>query len=337
MNTLIFFLLLPLSLFAFEPQIVTPTPVVGFRQLPFYDETNQTERNVLVWYPVDPLEAGKESDSPWDLFKIALNAAPAPSQNKYPVVVISHGYTGNPHQLSWLTRWLVHNGFIVLGIQHLDLIRGQSHLNHWKRAVDVRKMIDLFSRSPVAESANLNKIAIAGYSLGGTTALWIAGGKTTKLDKIAPGPDYASPQDFILVDLLLPFLDRENMAKDWRDPRVKAAFAMAPAWAWLFDEYNLQKISIPVYLIAADEDKVLVTRNNAGFFSKHIPGAFFKAISGKAGHYIFISFLNSEQRKKADPNQSLNFLFEEDASIDRAWIQQQVSNEAVRFFKENLD
>ena len=55
-------------------------------------------------------------------FLVAENAAPARSKIKRPIIVLSHGYTGNPHQLSWLIKGLVNQGFIVLDIQHLDLI-----------------------------------------------------------------------------------------------------------------------------------------------------------------------------------------------------------------------
>lgn len=323
---------LPFSLFAFEPLIVTPFPIVGYQEIPFYDDFHKVQRELLVWYPINKA-SGKSSESPWDVFQIALNASPASVKNKMPVVVISHGYTGNPHQLSWLIRWLVHNQFIVLGIQHIDLINGKAHVNHWQRALDVKTMIDKFSATPFAKLADLNKIGFAGFSLGGTTAIWVAGGRSTKLDTLIPGPQYASIEDYVRADEALPSLNKEMMSKDWKESRVKAAFVMAPAWAWLFDEKSLSQVSIPTYLIAAENDQVLVTKNNAGYFSKFIPESIYQTISGKAGHYIFISALNQNEREKADPSGELNFLFEEDSTIDRRWIQSQVSEEAVNFFK----
>jgi len=97
-------------------------------------------------------------------FLVAENAAPARSKIKRPIIVLSHGYTGNPHQLSWLIKGLVNQGFIVLDIQHLDLIDDLPHLNHWKRAQDVSQMITHFQRHILSQSADLNKIGIAGYS-----------------------------------------------------------------------------------------------------------------------------------------------------------------------------
>ena len=164
----------------------------------------------------------------------------------------------------------------------------------------------------------MNKIGIAGFSLGGTTAIWIAGGRSTKLQTLLPGPEYSSPEDYVLANKALPTLDKEKMAKNWRDPRVKAAFIMAPAWAWIFNEDSLRKIDIPTYFIASSADQVLVTKNNSGFFARNIPNAIYQEIPGKGGHYIFVSALSDKQQKQADSSNQLKFLFEDDASVDRS-------------------
>jgi predicted dienelactone hydrolase len=126
------------------------------------------------------------------------------------------------------------------------------------------------------------------------------------------------------------------MAKDWRDERVKAAFIMAPGWAWIFDEESLRRIPIPTYLIAASADTVLVAKNNAGFFARSIPKALYQEIPGKADHYIFISALNDRQKKRADPEGRLTYLSEDDVSVDRTWIQLQLVEQAVGFFESAL-
>lgn len=318
---------------AFQPQAITPNPVVGFRSISFFDPSQKVNRELLVWYPVDAEVEGLLSNNPWDVFKIAPKASMASAKTKRPVIIVSHGYTGNPHQLSWLINGLIHHGFIVLGIQHRDLIEGQVHFNHWQRAKDVQTMIDQFSLSSLANSADLTKIGIAGFSLGGTTAIWVVGGKSTKLNTLIPSTQYAAIQDYVKADEALPTLNKEMMAKDWKEPRIKAAFIMAPAWAWIFDEESLKNVNTPVYLIAAASDRVLVTRNNAGFFARNIPDASYQEILGKADHYIFISALNEEQKQKADPERRLQFLFMDDSSINRLWIQRQAAEEAARFYQ----
>lgn len=333
---LIFLILFPFAIYSFAPNPITPYPVLGYQEVPFYDAHFKINRQYLIWYPVEETVSGTPSGDFWDIFKVAINAPIAPSNSLRPIVVISHGYTGTPHQLSWLIRDLVFNGFVVLGIQHRDLIDGRAHLNHWQRPQDVTEILNQFSVNAMAKFVDLKKIGIAGYSLGGTTAVWIAGARTTKLTNIIPSKEFAAPEDYVRAGEALATLNKEMLAKDWRDSRIKAAFVMAPAWSWLVEEQSLTKISIPTYFVAAAEDTVLVTKNNAGFFARNIPNAIFQAIPGKADHYIFITALNDAQKRKVNPSSRLNFLFAEDSSIDRRWIQYEVGSEAVRFFETFL-
>lgn len=327
-------LLLPLALQAFTPHPVTPVPVLGYRVESFFDEAQNAKRELLIWYPVEPITMGTPSKDPWDVFEVAVNAPPAVSKAKMKVIVLSHGYTGNPHQLSWLIRGLVHKGFVVAAVQHRDLVEGKVHINHWQRAQDVGLIIHQLSMSSIARYIDLQKMGIAGFSLGGTTAVWVAGGRSTKLNTLIPGRQFASPDDFTKAEAALPTLNKQMMAKDWRNEHIKAAFIMAPAWAWLFDEESLTHITIPTYFIAPSNDNVLVTRNNAGFFARNIPRAIYQEIPGKATHYVFITSLTDP--KLVDPKRELTFLFEDDPSINRRWIQFQVAEEAAKFFKDNL-
>lgn len=336
MKTLFLMMILPFALTAFQPNPITPFPVLGYRELPFFDEYHKIDRKIIAWYPVESDVVGKPSHSPWDLFHVALNASILNPEKKKPVIFISHGYTGQPHQLSWLVLSLVYKGFIVISIQHRDLIESRAHINHWLRPRDIHVGLDVFAKSALGESADLENVGIAGYSLGGTTAIWIAGGRATKLDTLIPSAEFASPEDYVRANEALSTLNKEMMSKNWRDDRIKAAFVIAPAWSWLFDEKSLNQISIPVYLIATEGDKVLISKRNAGFFAKFIPNAIYQEIPGKAGHYVFISFVSGAQRKSADPSGRLNFLFEEDVSISRQWIQYQTAEEASRFFHSVL-
>lgn len=328
MNSLIryLFLILPIILMGFEPYPITPYPVVGYDEVPFLDETHQMSRDLLIWYPINPQIEGIASKNPWDVFNVAIRAPFKTSEVKVPVIVISHGTGGTPHQLSWLIRQLVYSGYIVIGIKHLDL-----SIN-WQRPQDITTIIDKFSSHPMANHANLNQIGIAGFSLGGTTAISLAGARATKLDSIIPTPKDAYPKEFSWIKAALPSLNKELMSKNWRDPRIKAAFVMAPSWGWIFDEKNLREISIPIYLIASSADDVLVTQSNAGFFARNIPKSTYQEISGKANHYVFISALNEKQRQELDLPPELNFLIEDNVSVDRTWIQSEVSQEATRFF-----
>ncbi|OJV07781.1 MAG: hypothetical protein BGO14_04650 [Chlamydiales bacterium 38-26] len=328
-------LFLPIGASAFQPRLVTSFPVLGYREIEFFDDYHRIDRTLLIWYPVNEHLEGKMSKNPWDNFKVILNATP--SLSKMPIVLISHDYAGDPHQLSWLIQGLAHQGFLVLGIQHRDTVEGKAHLNHWQRALDLSKMIDQFSKSPLSGWGNLNKIAVVGYSLGGTTAIIVAGGRTTKLKNFKQESKDFSAEEIAKINEALPTLNKTQMSKDWRDKRIKAAFVMAPSWPGLFDEMTLRKITIPIYILSVDADQGVKSKNNAEHLTKNIPQSIHQQIPGKAGPYVFISNLNAMQKDQADPTHQLSILFEDEASINRAWIQLQVIAEVCRFFKTQFE
>lgn len=326
----------PCCINGFEVNSLYPHAKVGFSQIPFFDDFQETQRSLLIWYPIDASTEVNLSPNPWDLFYTGIDAPIAHQEQKMPVVVISHGWSGDPHELSWLIRELVHAGFFVVGIQHRDIINGKMHINHWMRAQDISLALDHFLSSPMGTLADLNRIGIVGFSLGGTTALWLIGGRTTKLESVMPGPEYADPDNFKSVNDLLSDLNKEKMSQDWKDSRIKAAFIMAPAWSWIFDEPSLKAVTIPTYIIAGANDEVVKTSFNAGLFAKYIPNSFYQEIPGKAGHFIFLTTLSNQKRAVVDPSGKLSFLLDDDESIDRFWIQSKVSTEAIRFFQSVL-
>jgi predicted dienelactone hydrolase len=319
-------LLLWTSLAAFEPILITPYPVVGYREVPIENQT------LYLWYPVKADVVGTKSDSPIDVFKIAKDSefqkVPAP------LIILSHGYFGNPHMLSWLIRAFVHNGFIVAAVQHKDLEGGAIQLDYWKRASDIKSILDTLTKAPFDKIVDPNRIGLAGYSLGGMTALWLIGGKVTNLDNLVPSAEYAIQRDYSFAQDAINSINKDAWTKDYRDPRIKAAFIMAPAWTWVFDESSLKKVNIPVYLVAAEKDQILVSKNNAGKVHDLIPYSQYQLIPGKGGHYIFITAVG-EANKNAMGR--FSFVFEDDPEVDRAWIQSQVSEEAVRFFWSALN
>ncbi|MCH9611774.1 MAG: hypothetical protein S4CHLAM102_02480 [Chlamydiia bacterium] len=307
--------------------MITPVPVLGYEQIPF----DSDGRTFEVWYPVAPGTAGVKSTNIWDSFEIANKAKPIHQKGGLKVIVFTHGYGGSPNQLSWLTKRLVYANFMVIAIKHIDYKKDEANLNIWERARDITHMLDLLATQRLGKSANLKEVGIAGYSVGGTTAILLAGGRATELEHITPGPDDVKSTQFDQVKKLEPTMNKKKMAQNWRDKRVKALFVMAPAWGWLFSKRGIRDIQIPTYIVATNADQVLVTKNNAGFFAKYIRHSQYQLIPGQAGHYVFISDIAHKNH-----NQDLDFLTEDSSTIDRSWIQFQVADQATRFFQAEL-
>lgn len=327
MRTLLILLLIPFYLTAFETKQVLPQAILGFQQVPLDD------RQIMVWYPVSPETEGKASADPWDMFKIAPDAKPV---QKTALIVVSHGYMGDPHNLNWLIRGLVDQGFAVAAIRHRDIIDGKPHMNHWMRAVDVTKMLDALEISSLVSSIDFSRIGFAGFSLGGTTGIFLAGGRAENLENPIPGKEFSAPREFSKANEALKSLKKEEMQKDYREPRIRAFFLMAPAWSWIFSDVSLQHVDTSVYLIAGAGDEILVTETNAGRFAKQIPGAYYQTIPGKVGHFVFVTSLSELKKLKVNQQLASDPVFKDDPSIDRDWIQTKILSEAVRFFKETL-
>jgi hypothetical protein len=84
------FLIFPILLMGFEPRPVTPYPVVGYEEVPFFDDARQVSRDLLIWYPINPQIEGTPSKNPWDVFNVAIGAPFKSREGKVPVIVVSH-------------------------------------------------------------------------------------------------------------------------------------------------------------------------------------------------------------------------------------------------------
>jgi predicted dienelactone hydrolase len=115
------------------------------------------------------------------------------SQNPVPVIVISHGLGLDSSNFRYLADHLVKHGFAVVIPNHpgsdakqlKSLINGNSnqvtHPNEFKdRPLDIKYILDqLESDSQFQQRLNLQQVGVFGQSLGGYTALALAGAKLT--------------------------------------------------------------------------------------------------------------------------------------------------------------
>src|SRR5258708_36590452 len=83
-----------------------------------------------------------------------------------------------------------------------------------------------------------------------------------------------------------------------RDPRVKAAFAMAPGIIKAFgmDEAGLSRMPIPAYLTVGARDTQTPPGPNPAFAAPHIPPAQLAIIPRPVNHEIFVKRCNDERR-----------------------------------------
>ncbi len=184
------------------------------------------------------------------------------SGQKFPLVILSHGYGNWATFLSYLAENLASKGYIVVSIDHGDLPYidlpsfnlsfADTILN---RARDQRFVIDAFSdmtqfgEYKLAAAIDADAIGLLGYSMGGFGALATAGA----------GYDPKSPSfTHIPASLMNDILEDEQFTAP--HPNLKAVVAIAPwggapanrAWA----KQSLAQIRTPLFVIAGDQDDV---------------------------------------------------------------------------------
>jgi predicted dienelactone hydrolase len=224
--------------------------------LPAHDVTHVTVagRDVAVWKPVGP----------------------APPSG-FPVIVFSHGFTGCNTQSVFLTEALAASGYLVVAPNHADGRCGTARQStgalsaripqpeasfgdpkSWTdstyraRYTDIEAVLDSVLHTSTFEgvSVDAKRVGIAGHSLGGYTALAVAG---------------AWPS--------------------WRDPRIKAVLALSPWCAPFIAHGDLGHLSAPVMYQGGTWDAGItpsVRRPNGGYDLTAAPKYYLEL--SRAGH-----------------------------------------------------
>jgi predicted dienelactone hydrolase len=109
---------------------------------------------------------------------IAVRGAPAAGRD-FPLIIVSHGYSGDPAAMTWITENLASKGYVVAAIHHADppitdaSKRAQPML---RRPLDIvfvaERLRDALSREHLVDP---ERLGLLGYSMGGYGVLTAAG------------------------------------------------------------------------------------------------------------------------------------------------------------------
>ena len=323
------------------------------------DWTNTAPRplQTVIWYPVS--EAASETtitigppDQPFfEVGKVATDAALYTNESSLPCVVLSHGTGSSALQLAWLGIALAAQGYVVAAVNHhgnnsLEPYTAQGFMLWWERAQDLSALLDqLLADEILGAVIDPQRIGAAGFSLGGYTVIALAGGRTdlqaftdfcdsserdATCDEQPEFPDMLA--QFEQLKLTNPQVQASLQHHDdsFRDPRVRAVFALAPALGGAFTPAGLAEISIPVALVVGEADTLAPVVTNAKRFANGIRQSELTILSGQVGHYTFLS-QSTPQGKQILPLYCVDH-----ASIDRGSVHKHVEQIAIRFFAQHL-
>lgn len=279
---------------------------VGSKQILINDEINHISFPVLIQYPT--YEPSKTI--PFGPYTMDVSPNATILKGQFPLVIISHGSGGSHLLYHTISIYLAKKGFIVAMLEHYGNNRNNNQLentnqNLINRPRHVSLTIDeLLTENRFGKSISINNIAVIGHSMGGYTALALAGG--------------------------LPRTREGLKVEVSSDPRVKAIVLLAPAAGWFRD--SLQNVTIPILMFIAEHDPITPSWN-AAIVLNYVPDksqiTFHKVEN--AGHFSFLSPFPSAMKNPG-------FLPSTDPDgFDRIQFHKHLPTEILVFLNNKLD
>ena len=227
--------------------------------------------------------------------------APAvPAADPAPVVLVSHGTGGSGSAMGWLAEPLAAAGFRVVAVDHHgnDFVGGYhpaAFLFVWERPRDLTVVLDA-----LAAEAPVGPVAVAGFSAGGYTAAALVGARADRevvrllLDgtiPVPPIPEFPDAIDRLRADLTPAELEAAAAASgaDLADPRIGAAFLVAPAVGALMTPESLAGVRVPVAVRWAGADDVNPYDTDVQAYADLVPGADVRCVGPGVRHQDFIA------------------------------------------------
>jgi len=201
-----------------------------------------------------------------------------------PLVVVSHGSGGSGSDMEWLVHPLTEAGFRVVAPDHhgnnfVDGYEPEGFLFIWERPRDVTFVLDALAREQP-----LGPVGAAGFSAGGYTVAALAGARVdprvvravlTGSVPLPPIPEFPEvlrtlrkkvPEDELQVAI-------SRAGTDLTDPRVRAAFQVAPGAGALVTPESLRTVRVPVEIRWGGADTINPFDDDTKPYLEHIPTA----------------------------------------------------------------
>lgn len=258
-------------------------------------------------------------------------------KGRYPLILLSHGSGGDPSNHSWLIDALVDNGYLVAAPTHpFNNTRDNSDvgvISVWERPADLSLLLDtLLKESPWSKHIDRDRIGATGFSSGGYAVLSLGGalydrelfagycsgeskGPDCRLAKHSSGVNYA------------------RSSVSYKDERIKAIFAMAPAVGPAITKDSLSGITVPVLISASKDDELVIPEFHALRYAHYIQGSELEPVES-GGHFIFlectlVTHIADYFIKELD-------LCGSAFNVDRDRIRKELADSAVSFFDQHI-
>lgn len=189
------------------------------------------------------------------------DAKPIKNPDAFPLVIVSHGYTGSRYLMTYLTENLASKGYVVVAIDHTESTFQDA--GGFNSTLLNRSLDDLFVLNEIARLSQGNdsfltdlvdsdNTALIGYSMGGYGAVNVAGaGYSPQASQLFGAMSNGSKA---LLKRTMGNAEFEASI----DPRIKVIVAFAP-WGMQRGVWNaegLAGIKIPSLFVAGSKDDI---------------------------------------------------------------------------------
>lgn len=235
-------------------------PSVGVRHVTAYAAARGGDLDVTVWYPARP--GGRPvvvGDSPFFVGTDAVSDAPL-ADGRFPLVLLSHGagLGGTPEAMGWMAAGLAARGFIVAAPAHPGNggagRSAEATMKLWLRPGDIGAALDAMTGAGAfKDHLDVEAVGVLGLSMGGGTALALAGGRIDA-GRLAGYCDDPTRNPSLCAWVRMSGLDLHAMdmrpaGRDVTDRRLRFAMAIDPAPVDVFDPESLAAVTLPVEIV----------------------------------------------------------------------------------------
>lgn len=189
--------------------------------------------SLSIWYPSEEQSSGSIGGNPVFEGTPAALDGPLP-EGIFPLVVLSHGGLRSATDSgAWLSASMARAGYVVVEVNAPRPENAATALNEiWRRPQDIRRAIDLMLTDETwAARIDEGKISVAGFALGATAALSVAGSEMDAARYThACAADHPTEEPdcnwYAAQGINLSETNSDGLAGLARDPRVSSVIAV---------------------------------------------------------------------------------------------------------------
>ena len=300
----------------------------------------ENDGEALAWYPSE----SAETESRLGPFKITAAPNGEPAAGNYPVILLSHGIGGRAEN-HWRTAAdLARAGNVVVAPQHPSDWRPSLATRVENRAAELRAALSQVESHPaLGKVADLSRVGAVGYSLGGMSVLFLAGG----------APD---------IRIIRSHCSRENRRRDpevcivswWRrayniaaalvrgdapffklpEPVALKAIALVAPVGVLFGPDSFGKVDAAIAIHRFGDDQIVRHPFHAEKLRGLLDAGDNYYVHENAGHFAFVNRPSREALAELDDD--ARTIFADPPGFNRDEFIAGINRQLADFFRESL-